>query len=114
MDYLLKCYNEIVGYITNVQAFIAIMIGMLVQFIFEPKKTMHFIFMLIISSILVSVYIVQPLIIMFNIEKEYEYLIAPAYALSTILSISIVSILVNLSPEQMRKIIMFKIGIKKD
>jgi len=104
-------YKYLIHQITDVQAFIAIMLGMLAQFMFSPVKTMRFILLILVSSAIVALYLVHPLLIHFHIVRDYAYFVAPAYAMSTVLSVAIMGIIINFFPPLIKERIKTIIGV---
>jgi uncharacterized BrkB/YihY/UPF0761 family membrane protein len=106
-------------YIVKVQTFFhhtkelwAVMIGMFIQYWFGEKKSHRIIITIILSTLVVALYFV-PMIIeilnmvlgkMFQLKIELDSKIAIAlYAFSTIISVDILSMIINILPEGMKK-----------
>jgi uncharacterized membrane protein (DUF106 family) len=104
-------YKYLVNQITNAQTCIAIMLGMLAQFMFSPVKTMRFALLILVSSAIVALYLVRPLLIHFHIIRDYAYFVAPAYAMSTVLSVAIMGAIINFFPPLIKKKIKTLIGV---
>ena len=90
----------------------AVMIGMFIQYWFGEKKCYRIIITIILSTIVVAMYFVPMLIEilnmilgkMFQIKIGLDSKIAIAlYAFSTIISVDILSMIINILPEGMKK-----------
>ncbi len=90
----------------------AVMLGMFIQYWFGEKKCHRIVITIILSTLVVAMYFVPMLIEvlnmvlskMFQLKIENDSKIAIAlYAFSTIISVDILSMLINILPEGMKK-----------
>ena len=75
---------------------LAILFGMVIQFFSSQKRDMRTAFSVIVLTIFMSIYIIKPLILYYNIYAEYQYLVTPIFALSSVISVHLFTTVVRL------------------
>jgi len=97
------------------QSIIAIIMGMFIQFFLGANHTFRTVVSVVVTSIFVALYLVHPFVTYFKIP---EYLVPPAYALSTVISASILGLLIAHLPSFVRakleKVLGMEQGKEKD
>lgn len=104
-------YNEL-------QAIFAVIFGMFIQFVFGDTKTWRIVFLIIISSVFVAMYIVPMVLhvinLSFNLELAGDSKIAVAmYAVSSLISMEILAIFIKFLPNTISKKITKYLGVDK-
>jgi len=108
MEYFLKAQL----FFQHTKELWAVMLGMFIQYWFGEKKCHRIVITIILATLVVAMYFVPMLIEilnmvlgkMFELQIEHDSKIAIAlYAFSTIISVDILSMIINILPEGMKK-----------
>ena len=102
--------REVVHHISEAihesQIMFAVIFGMFIQFFFGDSKTVKVASTIVVSSVFVAMYIVSPVIEMMGISEDSRVAVG-LYALSSLISMEMLSIMLTFMPE------MFKNRLKK-
>ena len=93
---------QLSGIIHESQIMFAVVFGMFIQFFFGSDKTLKIGMSITISSVFVAMYIMSPLIEIIGIDSNSKIAIA-LYALSSLISMEILSIVLTLMPLAFRE-----------
>jgi len=94
---------------------ISLFIGTVIQFVIgvgDAKNRIKFTLFVIISSLIVAIYIITPIITYFNI-KNVEVM-GSLYVFSSVVSVQIFSALLTILPDVITDKILFFIGVDKN
>jgi len=106
--------DKIVNLATDIQATIAILFGMVIQFFLGDSRTAKTAITVILTSFFVALYIVRPILLHFDVYQNYAYIAPPAYALSTVISLQILAILMRILPSVLSKKMEILLGVQDD
>ena len=107
----MEYYVKLQTFFTQTKELWAVMIGMFIQYWFGDKKSYRIVVTIVLSTVVVAMYFVPMLIEilnmvlgkMFQLRIEADSKIAIAlYAFSTIISVDILSIIINILPDGMK------------
>ncbi|MDQ7084432.1 MAG: hypothetical protein Q9M36_05670 [Sulfurovum sp.] len=98
MEFFIKAQQ----FVHEMQILVAVLFGMFVQFFFGNTKNTRVALTVVISSLFVALYIVPPLIDMLKIKSDGVLAIS-GYALSSVMSIEILSLIIDDPTSSMRE-----------
>ena len=104
----------IVAYIKEWVNELSALFGALVQFLIvgkNKKKRLRFFIFLVIGTLFTMFYITEPLVAYYKLKAPYDRVI---YAFNGLLSLELISIIVNVFPKAMKKKILDTIGVEDD
>jgi hypothetical protein len=104
--------NNIFTILKDIEVITAIIFGAIMQFIFGTNRSIKVGFIIILSSIFVSSYLILPLLNIFEIENEQ--IKAGIYATSSLISVELMAVAIAILPEAAREKAKKFFGIKDD
>jgi len=103
---------KILAYYDELKITISVIFGALVQFVFSENKNFGLLLTIGLSSIFVAIYIISPLVEVYNLSPGSQIVVA-FYAISSLISVPLIGIVLLFLPETIRAKIKTYIGIKK-
>lgn len=93
--------NNVLGLIHESQIVTGVIFGMVMQFFFVSTRTWRVAVSITFSSIFVAMYVISPIIESSNIEENSDLAIG-MYALSSLVSMELLSIIILFAPEAIK------------
>ena len=104
-------FNKIIELANSWQSETALIFGMVLQFFLSPVKNVKIFTAILLSSFFVAIYVIDPFIDVMRIETGTN-MEKSLYAISSLLSMEILSLIINIVPKGVSMFLRKKLGLK--